>query len=96
MNYAKAIRITRTIRGYSQKELAELINVNSSFISRIEDGTRQPSTATLQLIAKSLSISILLLMFLAKDKEDFSDDMISDGLATHLGKSLMAMIAEAN
>ena len=40
MNYGKALAVIRAAKGLQQKELAELLGVTSSYVSRIESGER--------------------------------------------------------
>lgn len=63
---AQAVSAARAAAGISQKELAERTGIDQSDISKIERGIANPSTATLERIAKALggqlSISIRLPM----------------------------------
>lgn len=72
MNYSKAIRIIRASKGLTQTELADLISVNSSYISKIESGERVPSLKKLQLISDKLSIPFHLLSLLASSSKDIT------------------------
>jgi len=72
MNYSKAIKIIRASKGLTQTELAGLINVNASYISKIEKGDRTPSLKRLQLISEKLSIPFHLLSLLASTSEDIN------------------------
>ena len=51
---AKAMIITRTKAGLTQKELASKTGIQQSNISRIEQGVYNPSIKTLQRIAKGM------------------------------------------
>lgn len=51
---AQAVSAARAAAGISQKELAERTGIDQSDISKIERGVANPSTATLDRIAKSL------------------------------------------
>ena len=57
------IKNSRLERNLTQDALAELINVNSSFVSNIERGKTKMSTETLASIARSLYISVDYLLF---------------------------------
>jgi len=72
MNYSKAIRIIRASKGLTQTELADLVNVNASYISKIESGERVPSLKKLQLISDKLSIPFHLLSLLASSSKDIT------------------------
>lgn len=51
---AQAVSAARAAAGLSQKELAERSGIDQSDISKIERGIANPSTATLERIAKAL------------------------------------------
>jgi transcriptional regulator with XRE-family HTH domain len=53
---ATVIRERRLARKLSQEKLAELSNLDRTFISMLERGVRQPTVATLFAIAKALGI----------------------------------------
>lgn len=72
MNYSKAIRIIRASKGLTQTELADLIKVNASYISKIESGDRIPSLKKLQQISNKLSIPFHLLSLLASSHKDIN------------------------
>lgn len=57
------IKNSRLDKNMTQDTLAELIDVNSSFISNIERGKTKMSTETLASIARSLYISVDYLLF---------------------------------
>lgn len=52
------IRELRKGFGLSQEQLAELVDVDPRYISRIELGKSSPSLATLEAIARSMKIQI--------------------------------------
>lgn len=93
MNYGKAIRIARVARGLSQKQLGKLINVDSSHISRLEAGTREPSAETLKDLSKQLSLPLVLLTFLGAESEDLKG--ITPEVAAQLGKHLIDIMSQA-
>jgi len=55
---ASNIKAERNRKGYTQSELAELINVSDSTISLIERGKQTPSIFIVYEIAKVLGIEI--------------------------------------
>ena len=60
MDYAmlgKRVKIRRTVMGITQAELAELIDVSTSFIGHIERGSRKLSVETLYNLCKALYTS---------------------------------------
>ena len=70
MNYGKALRLVRSSRNISQRELSETINLDPSYISLIEKGKRVPTIETLEKIVKVLDIPIHLFFLLASDKDE--------------------------
>lgn len=90
MNYGKAIKIARSTKGLSQKDLGKLIDVNPSYISRLEASERLPSTETLEAISKALSVPMYLLMLLGSDTADLKG--ISTEQAAILGQNLLDIV----
>ncbi len=68
MNYGKALKIARSARNISQKDLSDAISLDPSYISLIEKGKRIPTIETLEKIVKSLNIPIHLFFLLASGK----------------------------
>jgi transcriptional regulator with XRE-family HTH domain len=91
MNYGKAIRLLRASKNISQQQLGTSLKLNSSYVSRIEAGTRVPSTELLEKIAKIFSIPLYLLILLASDAKKFSprDRKIFDTLSKDLLKIVL-------
>lgn len=86
MDYAKAIRIARSIADLTQGELADKSGLDRSYLSLIECGKRSPSVEALEKIASSLEIPFHLLALLATEKGEsprIGEEQIH-GLATHL------------
>lgn len=52
------LRDLRTGRGWTQDELARRAGLSKSYLSRIEDGERQPSLASLLSLAQAYGISV--------------------------------------
>jgi transcriptional regulator with XRE-family HTH domain len=73
---AENIRRIRKKKGWSQKELGEMIGSHLSHINRIETGKYKPSLDVLKKIADSLEVS---LDYLVSDKEEeFKEVKIED------------------
>lgn len=70
MNYGKAIKTVRASRGMSQKDLSSILDLDSSYLSRIEKGDRIPSVDLLELIAQKLEVPFYLFMLLSSEKKD--------------------------
>lgn len=67
----------RKKRGYTQKQLSDLINVSPSFISHIENGNSQPAVKTLKKIAEVLDVSVyeLNVPISSKSELDTKEDL---------------------
>jgi transcriptional regulator with XRE-family HTH domain len=48
----------RTLKGYTQEQLADILGLNRHYIIAIEKGRRTPSLATLERIANALNCSL--------------------------------------
>lgn len=59
----RRIREKRNFLGYSQEQLAELSEIDPSYLSNLENGHRKMSIEVLARIAKSLESSIDYLLF---------------------------------
>jgi transcriptional regulator with XRE-family HTH domain len=69
MNYGKALRLIRSSRNISQKDLSEAVSLDPSYISLIEKGKRIPTVETLEKIVKELEVPIHLFFLLASGKD---------------------------
>ena len=78
MKYGKAIRICRSVKGLSQKELASKAGIGTSHISLIEAGKRSPSLATVQKICDALDVPTHLLMLLSSEPGDVQTDHLKN------------------
>jgi XRE family transcriptional regulator of biofilm formation len=92
MNYAKAIRIARSIADLSQAELADRTGLDRSYLSLIEGEKRSPSTPTIEHISKALDIPFHLLTLLATEKED--TDRLNEEQVNSLAKQLTRLLLE--
>ncbi len=52
------LRDLRTARGWTQEELARRAGLSKSYLSRIEDGDRQPSLASLLSLSQAFDIAL--------------------------------------
>ena len=58
LDFTTAIRARRLKKGYSQKELAEILNVAQQHISRWESGERKPDVESLYRLSLALDCSM--------------------------------------
>jgi transcriptional regulator with XRE-family HTH domain len=94
MNYAKAVRIARTIANISQQELAERASLNRSYISLIESGDRNATTETLEKIASAIGIPNHLFTLLAVD--DSESAAVGKEQIQRLGIALAELLLHSN
>lgn len=90
MDYAKAFKIIRVAKGLTQKELAEQLDLDTSFISLLECGRRKPSMDTLEAIAECLDVPIYLISLIASEKKDLRG--IEAKEAQKLGMQLLDVV----
>jgi len=56
--FGEVVREVRTRRGLSQEKLAELANLDRTFVSMIERGKRRPTLETAKRLAGALNIPL--------------------------------------
>lgn len=67
MDVIRAIVEARTSQNLTQKELAELTGINQADISKLENGTRNPSVNLLKRLADGMGM-VLKIEFVPKQK----------------------------
>lgn len=65
----KRIKGLRTLRGYSQEELADLAKVDRTYVNSVENGKRNISIINIEKIANALDCSL---------QEFFSSDFFNN------------------
>lgn len=73
MNIGAVIKSLRTDAGISQGNLADACKVTQGFMSQIERNKRVPHMNTLEKIAETLGVPLPVMMFLAMEKSDVSE-----------------------
>ena len=94
MDFAKAIRISRSAFGLTQGELAKRLKVSASQVSLIESGDRQPSMDLLKKVSRVLKIPLPLLTLLGSEAEDLAD-LHSQEEINDLAKTLLRVLVRA-
>lgn len=86
MNHSKALMVVRAAKGLQQKELADLLGVTSSYISRIESGDRPMSTKMINKLVEETSIPRELIFLLGQDTKSLKaeDSRTVDKLSSEL------------
>lgn len=74
MDIGKAIKTLRLKRGYSQKQLASLVDKSETAISLIESGKSIPQTKRIKEISSALGVEPTYLLLFALEKEDIPND----------------------
>ena len=96
---AKIIKEQRKSMPLSLNQLARLSGVSLSHLGRIEQGLRQPSTMTLQKIAKPLGFDLYELLVMAGHllprPSTFSEEQ-RDKLRTELNTLLERVVSNSN
>ena len=85
MNAIENIRLIRVEKGIPQKKIADALNVDISVISNIETGKRELKVSELEIIAKSLEVSVIDL-FTYPEKYVSINNINNDDIA-EVGKS---------
>ncbi len=93
MKPGKAIRIVRTARRLSQKDLAEKVSIDQSHISLLERDLREPSLKVLEAISEALEVPVYLLVLLGSEQQDLRG--ISEVQAKAMGQELLRVLLEA-
>lgn len=96
-NIGNKIKAIRKTRGYSQQQLAELMDVTRSTISNWECGRRYPHLSELDSLANKLNVSLEYFKgngddikeLLAKASQVFNDEKFSHQEKAEVYKELM-------
>lgn len=92
MDYGKALRTCRAIRGWDQEAVAKRAGLSTSYVSLIETGKRFPSPAAVKKLAKGLLVPESLFALLGTD---FSSLPLGEGRTyDQLARSLLALLSE--
>lgn len=80
MNLGQLLKIIRTTKGMTQKDMATLMGISQNYLSLIESDIKTPSVDRIETFAAALKISKDALIFVsssppkelsAKDKKDY-------------------------
>ena len=72
MKYGRAIKTIRVGKGLSQLDLAKILKKTPSYISKIENGERIPSTGFIEQFTNLLKIPPYLFALLASEKRELN------------------------
>jgi transcriptional regulator with XRE-family HTH domain len=93
MDYGKAIKTIRTLRGISQVDLSEKTGLSKSYLSKIENGQSIPSMEKLEKVASALKIPFYMLILFASEKQDLKG--IPENVANELKENLFALVTKS-
>ena len=68
MDVIRAIVDARTAQNLTQKELSKITGINQADISKLENGTRNPTVSLLKRLAKGMGME-LRIQFIPKNKK---------------------------
>jgi transcriptional regulator with XRE-family HTH domain len=91
MNYAKAIRIARSLADVSQAKLARKASIDRSYLSLIESGSRVPSLDVINKLCNALGMPFHLFALLGVEQGDSAalNNKDIESLAVELAKLLL-------
>lgn len=93
MEYSTAIRMLRSVRKISQKELAKKTKLDPSYISLLESGNRSPSMKNLEKIAAALEVPPHLMVLLSSNQSHLQK--ISENDALFMGRQILGILIDA-
>lgn len=64
--FGESVRRHRLRRGWSQEQLAEAAELDRTYVSGIERGTRNPTLSTMARIADALEVDVVALLAAAQ------------------------------
>ncbi len=73
MNLGRAIKIIRTARNFTQRDLAKKAGLSASYLSLLEKGKRDPNISVLETISQALHIPLTVLIIIAAEEHDLPE-----------------------
>ena len=92
MNLGAIIKELRQRKGIKQNSFAELCNISSTYLSKIENNSKEPNLSTLRIIANNLDVPLPILIFLSINEDDIKPD--KKEAFELLGPSIKALLNE--
>ena len=81
MSVGTAIRLVRTARQMSQKELARRVDCSAGYLSMIENDKKNPSLKTLEQIAVGLDVPVSFLLDMGSEHKNVQAPEVRDTLS---------------
>lgn len=82
------LRDLRTARGWTQEEMARRAGLSKSYLSRIEDGDRQPSLASLLSLSQAFDVALAALFAVSAAEKTHCVVLRGGTAATQAGNGL--------
>ena len=90
MDTGKAIKLCRSQKGWTLRELSKRTGIAGSYLSMIERNQRDASMAAMQSIAKAFGMPLNVLIFLAADSKELTG--MSEGLKEKLSHAALELL----
>lgn len=75
MQIGKALRLARTAKSMTQKELAQRVGCTANYLSIVERGDGNPSLGLVEKLARELGMATVEILALAADDADAGDPL---------------------
>jgi transcriptional regulator with XRE-family HTH domain len=74
MDLGSIIKQQRKQKNLTQSKLAELCNITQTYLSQIENNSKEPNLSTIKVISEKLEVPLPILFFMALNEEDISPE----------------------
>jgi len=74
MNLGIIIKELRKQRGQTQVEFASNCDITQTYLSQIENNSKEPNLSTLKKISSTLNLPLPILFFLSLNEDDIASD----------------------
>ncbi|WP_445455468.1 helix-turn-helix domain-containing protein [Flavobacterium sp. HNIBRBA15423] len=74
MNLGTVIKDIRKQKGQTQTEFASSCGITQTYLSQIENNSKEPNLSTLKVISLNLDIPLPILFFMSLNEEDISPE----------------------
>jgi len=74
MNLGTVIKDIRKQKGQTQKEFALSCGITQTYLSQIENNSKEPNLSTLKVISLNLEMPLPILFFMSLNEEDISPE----------------------
>jgi transcriptional regulator with XRE-family HTH domain len=92
VNLGRAIKMCRSRKGITQTELAKRSGISLAYLSVIEQNKRDPTLSVVESIARSLTVPLNILLFLAADKDELAG--LTEEVREKLSRAALDLLKE--